>query len=168
MKKDGREKDVLILRAAIGFTLVSDTFLLLTDYKELGVSTFIVVQLCYWYRLHKYKMTDLGITFLIWTCVVVGISIARLPLDFLLLITAFYFICLLRNVWYSLSHGGNLLFRIGLVLFLLCDLNVGLFNLTQYVSVSATLGQFLYSCSSVLIWVFYLPSQVCLSLSSKG
>ncbi|MDO5519979.1 MAG: hypothetical protein Q4G58_05760 [bacterium] len=164
-KNEENKRDIFVLRLAIGFTLISDTFLLLTEYNEWGVSSFVVVQLCYWYRLHKYQMVDLGVTFLLWIAVVVGISILRLSVDFLLLITSFYFICLLRNVIYSLVHRENKLFTIGLVLFLCCDVNVGLFNLTQYVSVPAEIYRVLYACSSVLIWVFYLPSQVCLSVS---
>ncbi|MCL1885103.1 MAG: lysoplasmalogenase family protein [Defluviitaleaceae bacterium] len=49
----------------------------------------------------------------------------------------------------------------GLSLFALCDINVMLFNLSRYLGVS-----FHFSPAFTLIWVFYLPSQFLLAISS--
>ena len=57
------------------------------------------------------------------------------------------------------------LFLIGLVLFLLCDINVLLFNLSAYINVSSQMYAMLQIASTVLMWAFYLPSQVLIVLS---
>lgn len=97
----------------------------------------------------------------------------HLPIDRLLAVTIFYFISLLYNVIYGLkmvaSDPGNqkkLIFTAGIFLFLLCDINVGLFNLSDYLPLSETFSEQLYQWSSVLMWAFYAPSQVLIALSS--
>ena len=57
------------------------------------------------------------------------------------------------------------MFLIGLVLFLLCDINVLLFNLSAYINVSSEMYAILQIASTVLMWAFYLPSQVLIVLS---
>lgn len=57
------------------------------------------------------------------------------------------------------------MFLIGLVLFLLCDINVLLFNLSSYINVSSQTYAVLQIASTVLMWAFYLPSQVLIVLS---
>jgi hypothetical protein len=60
------------------------------------------------------------------------------------------------------------IFAAGLVLFLLCDINVGLFNLSGFVSVTGRVVEILYSLSSILMWTFYAPSQVLIAISSDN
>jgi hypothetical protein len=55
-------------------------------------------------------------------------------------------------------------FTAGMVLFLLCDINVGLFNLSDFLTVTSTY-EIIYELSAVLMWTFYAPSQVLLALS---
>ena len=57
------------------------------------------------------------------------------------------------------------MFLIGLILFLLCDINVLLFNLSAYINVSSEMYAVLQIASTVLMWAFYLPSQVLIVLS---
>ena len=49
--------------------------------------------------------------------------------------------------------------KLGLLLFIACDINVGLNNVHLIEGIDYTLVNF-------LMWVFYLPSQVLLSLTS--
>lgn len=49
----------------------------------------------------------------------------------------------------------------GLLLFALCDVNVLLFNLPRYASAS-----YEFSGAYALIWLFYLPAQALLAVSS--
>jgi hypothetical protein len=55
-----------------------------------------------------------------------------------------------------------------MVLFLLCDLNVGVFNLTGFVSVNSSWFHNLYAISAIAMWLFYLPAQVFISLSGQA
>lgn len=89
----------------------------------------------------------------------------------LLAVSIFYFISILSNTVRSLKislKSGNRknikYLAAGFVLFLLCDINVGLFNISDFIS----LGKYyniIYSASSILMWTFYAPSQVLLALS---
>ena len=58
------------------------------------------------------------------------------------------------------------LFLVGLILFVLCDINVLIYNLHRFVSVYYLEYGTLYSLSAVLMWGFYLPSQVIIVLSA--
>lgn len=97
------------------------------------------------------------------------------PIDALLCVTTFYFISFVCNIIFAFSIKKNSygvlksvswnLFLIGLVLFLVCDLMVGVFNITSYVPLSEEVYRTLYQISSVGMWVFYLPGQVLITLS---
>ncbi len=161
------KQDDAIVRLAIFFTLLSDTFLVLFDQEELGVTSFVCTQLCYWYRLHNYKWENTKVLFLLWQLVVLGMFVLQVPVDYLLWITCLYITVLVANVCYSLVHRDNIKFTIGLVLFLCCDLNVGVINLTKYLPMPEASYSRIYQIASVAIWTFYLPSQVLLVLSTK-
>jgi hypothetical protein len=94
--------------------------------------------------------------------------------DPLFLTSVFYFICIVYNVGMALQVAirnpkikSNLVYAIGMLLFLLCDINVGLFNLSGFVTIPEEMYSLLYSLSSILMWTFYAPSQVLIALSSK-
>src|SRR5699024_1089336 len=53
----------------------------------------------------------------------------------------------------------------GMIFFLLCDINVGLANVQKVISISPGLLKRFLDSSYLLIWLFYLPSQVLLTLS---
>ena len=50
------------------------------------------------------------------------------------------------------------MFSIGLLLFWLCDLNVGIYNIPI---------NSLYKLSAYLMWIFYFPSQVIITLKGE-
>jgi len=59
------------------------------------------------------------------------------------------------------------LFAWGMVLFLLCDINVGIFNLSGFINVGPVY-EVLYGISSISMWLFYAPSQVLIVLSGDS
>lgn len=165
-KKDTR-KDLALLRWAMCFTLVSDTFLLLLHQEEVGVTSFIVVQVLYWYRLplgkvRHFKVQGAIALVLLFLFLLVGVEV-----DYLLITSVLYYTLLMCNMGYALKKSENSIFTIGLVLFWLCDTNVALFNLSSYLPLHEEIYQGIYAASSVLMWFFYLPSQVCIALSYK-
>jgi len=180
------DRQRLFLCLALFFTLISDIQLLLlddSDYYFYGVLTFILAQ-----QFHGIRISILGnsraklikdllirllyqtigslaIYFLLWK--------ANISINGLLAASIFYFICILTNSLRSLRLA--LLFKgrkdtkylaAGMVLFLLCDINVGLFNLSDFLSVGPVYN-IIYSVSSILMWTFYAPSQVFISLSGE-
>ena len=178
----------LCIRCAFFFTLVADYFLLLTDnHYFYGILSFTLVQQLYGIKLdmqlaHKPAGERLNLinTFL-WRvllqisaagliCILLsknGITIERIVFG-----SIFYFICIVTNVVRAImvakqqpAESSNLIFAVGMVLFLLCDINVGLFNLSQFLTLSLSVERVIFAFSSILMWAFYAPSQVLIALS---
>lgn len=186
-KKGAGNGILFCLRTALFFTAVSDLFILILDYYFYGVLTFILVQQLYGIRNSialrntsgKDKDTSIGRSFLL--RIIIQITAAAAVCFFLvrmgvkpeklLMVSIFYFICILTNavmaIKAAVSEKGrnNLLFAAGMVLFVLCDINVGLFNISGFIAMPEKLYSILYALSSILMWTFYAPSQVLIALS---
>lgn len=187
---------VFLLQAGLFFTLVSDFFILVLDYYLYGVFTFILVQQLYSLRLahvstaqngglpstDKVKrrlrvftlyLRRLGLQLGIAVFVSLLVLFAGVAPDCLLIASVFYFICIVTNTINAVSlacsdlhHKSNLLYGIGMLLFLLCDINVGLFNLSGFIAMPDAIYSIIYAYSSILMWTFYAPAQVLISISS--
>jgi hypothetical protein len=59
------------------------------------------------------------------------------------------------------ARANNILSRLGMTLFLLCDVNVLLWNLQRVADMTA-----IPAWTGTLIWTFYLPAQTMLALSA--
>lgn len=144
------------------FTAVADFFLVIKHFLEIGVIVFIIVQVSHFIRIH-FNDKKFYISLII-RAVITALCIAFLylndyiPSSFLNILVAIYFPQLVLNMIDNiiLDHktiGGNL-YSLGLLLFIGCDICVGISNL-------------MYSLTaSILIWVFYLPSQVLILISA--
>ncbi len=182
-----RYADTLLLQAGLFFTLISDLFILIMDYYFYGVLVFILVQQLYSLRLSllQNEMGDKVEWSLLYAkrlvlqmglAVVVCLTLlfSGVTLESLLIASVFYFICILSNTIAAVrlalidrKEQGILLFAAGMLLFLLCDINVGLFNLTGFIRIPDEIYSVIYSFSSILMWTFYAPSQVLLTLSGS-
>lgn len=160
--EDGR-----MVCAALAFTLAADWFLLILDSFYLaGVACFCVVQAIYLLRLHRWGAG------LLWP-LRVGLTVAALAVAALLralepltAVTLCYFAELACNTVSALRLGRRgRCFGLGLLLFVGCDLCVGLHNLAAFLPVVDT-GP-LFSFAQVGMWLFYLPSQVLITLSVR-
>lgn len=160
-------EDIRLVRWILFFTLVSDTFLLLVNNYAVGMTTFVVAQLLHWCRLrqkkHKYNQWILLLGLLL----LMGLAYFGVALDFVLVASVLYFLCMVRNAIYGLFQRDNVLYTIGLLLFLCCDINVGLFNIASYIAIPESLTFFVNHVVSIAMWLFYLPSQVLITLSVK-
>ncbi len=174
-----------LLQAGLFFTLISDLFILILDYYFYGVLVFILVQQLYSIRLIilRCQMTDKtewGIAYAKRVVVQVGIAavvclvlgLTGITLEGLLIASVLYFISILFNTIMAIrlvhsnrKNRGFLLYAVGMALFLLCDINVGLFNLTGFIAMPEKIYSVIYSFSSILMWTFYAPSQLLIALS---
>lgn len=171
-----KERSVYII-AGLFFTVVSDYFLLLTDYFAAGMLSFCIVQTIYCIycsRDMKQYMIKEGIQLCI-TCVIFLVLLIGFPIEFdlVLIFSVYYFIHLVSNVLYSWirSKEGKYrkLFAIGMTLFLLCDIHVAIFNAGAYLSFSPMQAyQTIYAVASVVMWFYYLPSQVLIAQSGRS
>lgn len=164
--------DTLLLRLAILLTALADLCMIILDLNELGIMIFCLVQITYIIRHRRAidKASNLG--FLIVTTVVIILIVIFLTGNLLIedlgyegikkitvIIGSIYAAILLYSVytgWQTLKGTfypmySRYLVAIGMTLFLLCDINVAL---------SVVLKDL-----SILIWIFYLPSQILLVLS---
>ena len=164
-------RDNAIMLAALFFTAVSDLFILVLDkYYEIGLVTFIIVQSLYLYRLYSQRLNKIFITLATRLGVMAALIITFASLGMLNLLVAecaIYITMLVGNVVDCLlicrKSVNNLLFAIGLLLFLGCDICVGLHNFGSVINVALPI--WLIEFVAVAIWAFYLPSQVIITLS---
>src|SRR5690606_35581961 len=119
------------------FTLISDIFILLSDYYLYGVITFIIAQQLYGARITELfnpisKLKDVCLRLLyqialgILLCML--LNFLNVNTDALLTVSVFYFISICTNVVRSIklslhysNKRGIRCFAVGFLLFLLCD-----------------------------------------------
>lgn len=157
-----RGGDRLVLPALV-LTALADSLLLVADsHYALGVLIFLGAQSIYLVRLRlaagkSWWLLRAGIPLL------VGLAMYLLgqaaPLN---LLAGLYFSQLLVNTVLAWTLPGPRwrVFALGLTLFVGCDLCVGAFNSPGLVPAG------LYAFARVGMWLFYLPSQVLISLSA--
>lgn len=172
-------------KLALFFTVISDLFLLVLDVQLLGVITFIIVQVFYGLRISIMKdhnvVKEFTTRIIIQALLTLLIAFIFMQIDVLinplLVITIFYFLYILTNTILAIicvttstkyKTLSMKLFTSGMVLFLLCDINVGLFNMTSFFTMPDHIYALLYSLSSILMWTFYAPSQVLLAYSTQA
>lgn len=165
----GRGRDGALMKTALGFTLLADLFLLVLDrWYPAGVACFCVVQLLYLTRIAGVWREKLPLRLALrGALVVIALAVAGGlgALDPLTALALFYFSQLVVNVLESFALGPAYRgFGVGLLLFLCCDLCVGLQNLSAWFPAA---GGPLVQFARVGMWLFYLPSQVLISLSVK-
>lgn len=159
------KKDVILLQFGLFITVLADLFFLILYNNVLGVATFCVVQILYSirYDIDKAKLTirNFIVIFVIVAFSYVVVNAYIIEIHIILFIGLYYSICLITSAWKAIKacnnkvfpYPNNYMIASGMILFLLCDINVFIYNV---------LG-FLYS--QRLIWLFYIPSQILLSLS---
>ncbi|MFL0245858.1 lysoplasmalogenase family protein [Candidatus Clostridium stratigraminis] len=167
------KRDRCLVQLARFFTIIADYFLLIKEDFKLGVICFCIVQITYIIRhslmeIEAYKNLIFLFFFLlisIFTLTVININNFDRKLLALGIIYAVFLITSVYCGVSTLKRGkfpkeGALLISIGIILFLFCDINVGLFNIVDFIG----FAQY-EKLTGFLIWVFYFPSQLLLSLS---
>lgn len=139
------------------FTLLADWFLLIRNSHYLyGVLFFVAVQLIYAHILVRRGCRPLLPCRLCLLVLSQGALFLLKRYDLLNAITLFYFSLLLGNLFSSLTNKKLRIMSAGFLLFVCCDICVGLFNLFD--------RGLVYDAVSLLMWIFYLPSQVLLAI----
>lgn len=158
--------DMRLLQLGMLLTTIADLFLVILDYHNPGVITFSIVQIIYIFRYTQGKFMNivkpLIKIFIIITSIYILINRYIFTVDLTILLGLFYSICILISLSKSIEAGRkgkypnlnkNMIIW-GMILFVLCDINVALTRIEIFKEITSS-----------LIWVFYLPSQVLLSLS---
>lgn len=159
--------DRLLLALALLLTAAADYFMVLMRQNTEGLCCFLAVQLFYFVRLRR-PWRFLAVSGAAAACLVLlcpGFGITPGTEGGLAIL---YMILFAGNLWSSrqLKRGrGERLFVWGLLLFFLCDLNVGVMNLGEYLRLPVFYRKWIRPFCSGILWLFYLPSQVLLSFS---
>lgn len=159
-------KDALLLRLALLLTVMADFCLLITGNKLAGVLFFCIVQLIYHVRYRGFRPTK-KLLFIL--PAVFFFTKIILQLDTLIAVASVYATCFLFSllgVWEAwkakkYAFSNSVLIITGMLLFMLCDIHVALFN----IDLNITAPQ--YQLILFLIWLFYAPSQFLLALSGR-
>jgi len=166
------------IRTGLLFTVAADYFLLFTESYLTGVLLFIGTQLCYslWLDgsvLFSHRLLPrIFRNGVIAGIVLIFLQAVRIEVDFLLAVTLFYFLFLVENTfrgqpWLQPKRQRKNVrkcFGIGMCLFLLCDIQVGIFNVAAYLPFSIE-ASWLYEMSAIGMWACYLPAKVCIALA---
>lgn len=157
------------LIAGLAFTIVADYFLIiLNDYYIVGIAFFTIVQAMYFcYIAPKHWLASLITRFSIAGIVSLLITFVLKVSDATSYAAVFYYTNLVMNAVDAFINKNKslLLFAIGLVLFIGCDTFVGLFNLSDFITINSSAFKILEDNCVLIIWIFYLPSQTLISLS---
>ena len=149
------------------FTLAADFFLLFTPYFAAGVFAFLGAHLCALIRYKPRRALPTGLCAAAAFVLVLLLTTRGLRLDAGLSLVAsvcvayaILIISVTVSTFYAPQPRVNTLFsRVGMCLFLACDINVAIFN-------AMPAGLPLHTASIVLMWFFYLPAQTLLALSA--
>ena len=153
------KKDSKYVVIALLFTMISDIFLLFINNKIAGVFFFCLVQLTYLkrYNMHFFKV---GLFFSV-VAIIVHLLFSLQPLYIIAGLYAFLIVsCFIATFRTALPKFNLFCVRIGMALFILCDIHVALYNqLSQ--------GFCYYRFVAIAMWLFYLPAQLLLAMSAS-
>ena len=172
-----KSKNVVLTEVALLMTCFADLFLVILNpqIQLVAMIFFCITQGCYFLRIvlntssKTQRFWHIGIRAVL---SVLGILATFLVLkektDALAVISIFYFVNLFLNVIFAfMQTKKSLLFAMGLVLFMCCDVLIGLNVAGEgYLSfVEGSVLAWLANPSIPLAWGFYVPSQVLIVLS---
>ena len=162
-----RDRTPLIQTIVFCITLGADFFLLFTPYFTTGVFIFIGAHMCALIRYKPRWALPAGIcaaaVFILVMFLAPRVLHANDYITLYIAVTATYAVLIISvtiSTFFAPQPRINTLFsRIGMCLFLACDINVAIFN-------AAPAGAPAHTASIVLMWLFYLPAQTLLALSA--
>lgn len=166
-----------ITQTALLFTVIADIFLILVEPRNQAVAmtSFSITQILHFVRIlietpcKKMRLANL-ITRIVLIVIVQVVTLAVLngKADYVALISMFYFTNIILNAFFAFfNFKKNPLFAIGMLLFLFCDIFIGL-NSAVGVYITVPENSILYKMafpSFNWAWLFYIPSQTLIAIS---
>ena len=137
----------------------------------------VQITYCVRYSTKNYKRTLRNFIIVFLSIVIIYIIVSLfVVINVLVPIAVFYCICLISSVFKAITVSKYNVYRspskylimLGMLLFLLCDICVALSGITLIFPLTNYLISIISEVASSLIWFFYLPSQLLLSLSGGG
>lgn len=172
-------RDIVLLQFAMSFTVIADLCLVIIHLYRVGVVFFCFVQITYYVRYTNDKIkttiSRFFIIFMLIVCLYFIGNIFIIKITTLIPLSLFYLICLLSSVIKAMNVWKNNLYPspskymivFGMLLFLLCDICVALYNTPVLLQLTGNFIIRFQQITGFLIWAFYVPSQLLLSLSGS-
>lgn len=172
-----KSKDTILTEIALLMTCFADLFLVILNPKVQLVAMifFVVTQTCYFLRIlfntnsKKQRIWHIGTRAVLSLLgIIATFWVLKEKTDALAVISVFYFVNLLLNVIFAfIECKKSALFAVGLLLFMCCDILIGL-NVAS--GGYLTFGEngilaWLANPPINLAWAFYVPAQVLIVLS---
>lgn len=152
------ESDYKMVFIALCATLISDYFLLFTQLYTIGITIFCTTHLIY---IKRYNKKAFKFFFGIYLIILSTLWVMEFGQNGIYIAGACYAILIIAAAIFSfrsdLPQRNRQLASTGMILFILCDISLLLQNILPYYTY-----QF---AASVGIWFFYLPSQMCITMS---
>ena len=151
--------DSSLVVLALIFAMLADTFLLFTNYKIIGIFFFCLMQLTYLKR-YNVRFFKAGIFFSV-VAIIVHLLLPFEPLYVIAGLYAYLIVsCFFATFRTKLPKFNLFCVRVGMALFILCDIHVALYN-----QLSSSSNYYRYV--TVAMWLFYLPAQFLLAMSAS-
>ena len=167
-----------LLRIAMLFTLGADYFLVGAEEenKVAGVTVFLGTQLFIFLHIYfndeskKWRVYNTLFRLIITVgAVITAYAVLGDEVDYLATIAVIYYANLISNAIFAHRVGrGGFMLTVGLILFALCDINVGILALDNIYGGNFPEGSLLYILRNTevdLMWLFYIPSQTLIPLT---
>lgn len=166
-----------LIALGLGFTLMADYCLVLSRpmLQSLGTTFFLITQIVYGVKLicenEKRTMNSVHIiTRIIGSVAVVIIALVVLKskIDYLSIVSVLYLWNLIVNIIFAVCDCKNqILFLIGLIFFIGCDVLVGLSAADGiYFTIESGLINSILHCGVDVAWILYRPSQYLIAVST--
>ncbi len=159
-----------LLQLAMLLTSIADILLALNNIAISGIITFFLAQIVHLFRLSPKKDRLPSLIFVVVAVLVIISDIIWDYTPLLYVVCTFYAITLVINItlswrWFKTAPKAPRAFLafLGFLLFLCCDSCTAI----SYLSLTKVFPHFLYAPANFFAWLFYYPSQVLVSNSSK-
>ena len=173
-----QSKNIFLLQLGLIFTTMADyIFLIHGDNYSIAIGLFSIVQIVYSlrYREGNELMRILGFGIIYFVIIIIYKMIGTyFNINFLIVISVFYGICLissLKEAIYLFKDNSyiflNRIILLGMILFFLCDINLGFNYILGSLNNIDYVLNLLKRIASISIWMYYIPSQILLSLSGS-
>jgi len=169
VRKTPHRRDAYHQAVCLFFAVIADFFLLYTEFFLVGIMIFWGAHIC---AIRRYRIK------LFFPSLIIAVVCGTMCLilagkgdfavagtgDFAVNAASFIYglfisLATVSTFFYRQEKINNICSRLGMCLFVACDINVALFNILPH-------DAFAFSVAARLMWTFYLPAQMLLSLSA--
>ncbi|MBQ8991823.1 hypothetical protein IJ103_02010 [Candidatus Saccharibacteria bacterium] len=160
-------RDVYLV-LAMGLTVIADGILVYNNVSEIGVGVFLLVQVAHLLRFTQIRSVSPLVPLLL-AGLAVGFGLIQNEVPMMFVLAVAYAVLIFTNIyqvakWYKVEKSSASKYAlVGFLLFLLCDVCVGI----SYLTTTVTLPHFVTILANYMAWVFYLPAQISLALSGR-